>query len=462
MDKKTMVELLLKKNILVSPEMLSNLDSMELDNLEAAEKQDLKSALNIVFSYKESPKKRECQDFVSYFNARFRSIEGMLASRPELKNITTISRLKFVKERESCSIIGMVFEKQVTKNGNLIIKLEDQTGFVNVLVNKSKPALFNLAKDLVYDEVVGIVGTSSGKDLIFVNNLLLPDIPSSDLKKSPEEGYAVFISDLHVGSKKFLAEEFSRFVKWINGHSGSNEQKEIARKTKYIFITGDLVDGVGIYPGQDDELELTDIYDQYQACADLLKKLPQDKKIIISPGNHDSMRISEPQPSFYGEIPSAVMKLPNIYAVSNPSIVNIDRTEDFAGIDILIYHGYSFDYYIANVESIRTKGGYDRADLVMKFLLQRRHLAPAHSSTLYLPESVDNLVISRIPDIFVTGHIHKASVSSYKQTTLISSSCWQAKTSFQERMGHHPQPARVPIVNLKTREVKILKFASEE
>ena len=32
------------------------------------------------------------------------------------------------------------------------------------------------------------------------------------------------------------------------------------------------------------------------------------------------------------------------------------------------------------------------------------------------------------------------------------------QTSFQEKVGHHPEPSRVPIVNLKTREMKILKF----
>jgi len=41
---------------------------------------------------------------------------------------------------------------------------------------------------------------------------------------------------------------------------------------------------------------------------------------------------------------------------------------------------------------------------------------------------------------------------------MISGSCWQAKTSFQEKLGHEPEPARVPLVNLKTREIKILKF----
>ena len=63
-----------------------------------------------------------------------------------------------------------------------------------------------------------------------------------------------------------------------------------------------------------------------------------------------------------------------------------------------------------------------------------------------------------IPDFFVSGHIHKSSVSHYGKTTLICGSCWQSTTKFQEKVGHHPEPCRVPIVNLKTRDVKLMKF----
>ena len=124
-----------------------------------------------------------------------------------------------------------------------------------------------------------------------------------------------------------------------------------------------------------------------------------------------------------------------------------------------MYHGYSFDYFVANVDDIRNKGGYDRADLIMKFLLKRRHLAPTHTSTLYIPDTEhDPLVIDKVPDFFITGHIHKSIAANYKNITLISGSCWQAKTAFQEKVGHNPEPGRVPIVNLKTREIKILNF----
>ena len=77
---------------------------------------------------------------------------------------------------------------------------------------------------------------------------------------------------------------------------GNEAQKELASQVKYVFVVGDLVDGVGIYPGKDKELTITDIYSQYEECATLLAKIPKHIKIIVCPGNHDAMRVAEPQP----------------------------------------------------------------------------------------------------------------------------------------------------------------------
>ena len=189
-----------------------------------------------------------------------------------------------------------------------------------------------------------------------------------------------------------------------------------------------------------------------------MSKIPQHIEIIICPGNHDAVRVAEPQPIPFKEFASPIYDLPNVTLVSNPAIVNIHSTSTFPGFNVLMYHGYSFDYFIANVDSIRLNGGYNRADLVMKYLLQRRHLAPTFTSTPLIPSEKDPLLIKQVPDIFVTGHIHYCVVSSYKNVSLISGSCWQGITSFQEKMGHKPEPARVPIINLKTREMKVLRF----
>ena len=420
---------------------------------------DLKENVKIVYSYKEETKKRDPQDFTDYFNNRYKAIEKILKQRQELNNTISISKILNKKDKEPVSIIGMVSDKQTTKNGNLMFLLEDPTGRRRVLINKNKPALFNEAKDVVLDEVIGVVGVNVDT-LIFANNIIWPDVPTSkELKKSDEEKYALFLSDLHVGSSKFLPEDFEKFLKWINGDMGNEQQRNIAKNVEYIFIAGDLVDGVGIYPEQDKELLTKDIYQQYKECAELLKQIPQHIPLIICPGNHDAMRISESQPILSKDYAKPMHELNNAIMVSNPSMININSSENFAGFDVMMYHGYSFDYFVAEVDSLRNQGGYDRADLIMKFLLKRRHLAPTHTSTLYIPDTKkDPLVIEKIPDFFLSGHIHKSVTANYRNTTLICGSCWQSKTLFQEKVGHNPEPSRVPIVNLRTRDIKILKF----
>ena len=98
----------------------------------------------------------------------------------------------------------------------------------------------------------------------------------------------------------------------------------------------------------------------------------------------------------------------------------------------------------------------------MKHLLQRRHLAPAHGSTLYVPDSEeDNLVIDIIPDVFVSGHVHQTAVSNYRGVTMINSSCWVVQSEDNAKRGIIPDPAKIPIMNLQTREVKIMNFLSE-
>ena len=422
-------------------------------------KEQQPNKVKVIYSYKDEPKKREPQDFIDYFNNRYKAIEKILKQHQELKNTVSINKLINKREKENTTLIGIVSGKRVTKNGNLIFVLEDPSGQRRVIVNKNKPALFDNAKHIVLDEVIGVVGVNVDT-IVFANNIIWPDSPTNkEFKKAEEEKYALFLSDLHVGSSKFLPDDFEKFLKWINNDMGNEQQRHIAKNVEYIFIAGDLVDGCGIYPEQDKELLIKDVYQQYKECAELLKQIPKHIPLIICPGNHDALRISEPQPPLSKDFARPMYEMNNAIMVSNPSYVNIHSSSNFTGFDVLMYHGYSFDYFVAEVDSLRNKGGYDRADLIMKFLMKRRHLAPTHMSTLYIPDTKkDPLVIEKIPDFFLSGHIHKSVTANYRNTTLICGSCWQSKTIFQEKVGHNPEPSRVPIVNLQTRDVKILKF----
>jgi DNA polymerase II small subunit len=420
---------------------------------------NFENSIEIVFTFENNPSKYKLDDFTKIFRSRYRFLENILRNRPELQSILPISRILQKKEKETVSLIGLVDEIRTTKNGHFIITLEELTGKIKILISKNNKDLFEKAKDLVVDEIIGVNG-KLGDNIIFAEKVVWPDLPSNrEMKTSNTEEAAAFLSDLHFGSKQFLHKEFNRFLNWIKGDTGNEAQRSLAKKVKYVFIAGDLVEGIGIYPSQREELEIDDIRVQYSEFTKLLKQIPVEKKIIICPGNHDVVHIAEPQEVFYQDYAQDLMEMPNVIVVSNPGMVNIGKTKEFSGFDVLMYHGYSFDYYVSNVESIRNNGGYHRADLIMKFLLQRRHLAPSFKSTPYYPGfDEDPLLIKKIPDFFLTGHIHYSKVANYKGVTMICGSCWQDKTDFQEKLGHDPEPGRVPVVNLKTRDVKILKF----
>jgi len=418
------------------------------------------SSVIILKMYEEENTKKTVDTFVQHYRARYNTLRKLLSNRQEMQNVVSISRIFNKKVGEELSLIGLISDKQITKNKNILLTIEDLSGKFNVLINKGKE-IYDLAKDLVLDEVIGIKGIMGDK-IVFANNLFLPEIPQNeDIKKCEEEVYVAFTSDLHVGSKHFLEKDFLKFISWLNGEIGSSNQKEVSQKVKYLFVLGDLVEGVGIYPGQEEDLEIKDIYEQYVKVAEYLSLIRKDINIIICPGNHDALRIAEPQPLLNKKYTQLLWDLPNVIMVTNPCLINIHSSKDFEGFNVLIYHGFSFDYYGDNVESIRLSKPNisERAELIIKYLLQKRHLAPTHASTLFMPsEKEDPLVIDKIPDFFVCAHIHKASIGQYQNVTNICCSCWQSIKEFQIRVGHKPDPSRVPIVNLKTRETKLMKF----
>lgn len=413
--------------------------------------------VKVITSYAIPTKKINVDDFVKYFRNRFLLFRNILQEHSELQNLTALNKIP--GQKQNISIIAMVLDKRITKNKNILLSVEDLTGRAKLLVTCNKKETFEKAKDIVLDEILGFK-CSGSNDFLFVNDIIFPDMTLREKKRHNKEEYALFIADLHVGSNKFLEDEFLRFIKWINIEIGSEEQKEIARKVKYIFVVGDLVDGIGIYPGQEDELSIKDISAQYDKVAELLSRIREDITLIICPGNHDAVRIAEPQPLLDEKFACSLYKLKNLIFVSNPAMINISSSKDSEGFNVFLYHGYSYDFYANSVDSLRLGGAYKKPEMLINFLLKRRHLAPTHASTLYFPcDKKDPLMVQESLDVFVSAHIHKSAVSSYNQILTISCSCWQSKTPFQEKVGHEPDPCKVPILNLKTGRINVIDFS---
>ncbi|MEK6822624.1 MAG: hypothetical protein AABY13_02250, partial [Nanoarchaeota archaeon] len=271
--KKNVVTFLLQNNVLVTSDLLQRMnDPRFLDTLydmsaSPQPGQDIHQMIGsvprteapgvvIVRDYDVAGRKVTVDDFVAYFKARFRALARILSERQELAAVTSISRLSPNGEREKVALIGFVADKQETKNGNLIVVLEDLTGSVKLIFPKSREQMFKKAKDLVLDEVIGVLGQNAG-GAIFVSDIIHPDVPlTHELKKSPTEDYLVVLSDPHVGSNNFLPEEFGKCIRWLRGETGTERQRAMARKVRYVVIVGDAVDGVGIYPAQNKELTL--------------------------------------------------------------------------------------------------------------------------------------------------------------------------------------------------------------
>ncbi len=423
---------------------------------EIAQKPKPDSSVKIVSTFPLLSKSANVKDFTSYFRNRYSEIKFFLQERPELTNLLSINKIS--GNRSNISVIGMVSDKRTTKNKNIILEIEDLTGKIKVLVSESKKELYEKAQDICLDSVLGFKCTGN-REILFANEIFFPDASIPERKKSPVEECALFISDIHVGSKLFLEKNFLNFIDYLNGKVSNTPEIE---KIKYLFVVGDLVAGVGVYPNQERDLEIKDIEGQYARFAELVSRIRKDIKIIIIPGNHDCVRLAEPQPILDERYAWPLYNLKNAILASNPSTINIGAKEGFPGFDVLMYHGFSYFYYANTVPRLIAQDSANAPDKIMQYLLQNRHLAPTHASVQYMPYEKDPLIIRNVPDIFVSGHTHAGTLSYYNNILVISSSCWEDLTPIQEKFGSKPNFCKVPMFNLKTRNVRILDFEDEE
>ena len=390
----------------------------------------------------------EIGNLIDYFQNRYKKLSGILEKRPELRTWQKINEI--TENQTDLNLIVMITDIRSTKNGHYLIEVEDDTGSLPILVSKDNDELIRAARNLMRDEVIGVIAQKragqSENQLAICQNLIDPDVPRKD-RKEVDFG-TVFTSDIHIGSSTFLEDAFVRFTKWLNGDYGNEEQREMANNVKYMIIGGDIVDGIGVYPNQDKELAIKDITAQYDEAARLVGDIRSDIKIIITPGNHDASRVAEPQPAVPEKYAKSLYKLNNVEFLSNPSTVSLD------GLEVLIYHGRGIDDMVMGSNDF----SHERNDLVMKEFLRKRHLAPLYGErTPLASELEDHLVIDSAPDVLHTGHVHINTYANYKGIHCINSGTFQTQTEFQKIYNIVPTPAEVPIIDVGG-NYKQLKF----
>ena len=377
----------------------------------------------------------------SLFYSRFQKMRGIMQDRPEFEKVRSIASLKASsKGDEGLYVCGLVTEKRVDERSSQLT-LEDPTGYLDGLVIGDAR---NVLEELFLDQfVMAKVDTRNGT--VFTS-VLLPDIPIHRVNHSESDTFAVLLSDLHVGSKYFLEREFREFLRWLSGPD------PVARRVGFVLIAGDVVDGVGIFPGQEKELVQKTIQEQFEKTRELLEEIPNRVRVLVSPGNHDPGRRALPQPAIPREDGAGLWELGNVSMVGNPAMVGLN------GVKVLMFHGQSID------DAVKTTSGmeYSHPANVMKRMLRGRHLSPIYGSqTPIAPEMEDLMVIDDVPDVFHAGHVHVTEVGNYKDVLVINSGTWQSQTPFQVSVGQVPTPGLVVLLNLKTFKVYIKSFVDD-
>jgi len=377
-------------------------------------------------------------DFLRYFRSRFEKMSGLFRQRIDTRSSGTIADALASGANGRGRFVCMVVEKR-EKGNRIFLTVDDYDEEATVLVNDSNPALWQTARRVARDQVLFLETRKSSGKLLVAENIVLPEIPDHRPGRADEEVYAVLISDVHVGSKVFLEDSFQRVVGWLRGEVGD-------------LVGGDLVDGIGVYPRQELDLKVPDIYEQYRLAAKFVGEVPEYMEVVLIPGNHDAVRQALPQPMIPRDFAGPVYDARRVVSLGDPSEVRLE------GVDFLLFHGTSLMDVISSVPGF----DYRRPVEVMEYQLRARHLAPEYGKNTPIgPEVEDWLVVERVPDVFVSGHVHVPGSGVYRGTTIVNCGAWQGQTDYQKRMGLVPQPGLLPVINLQSLQVRMIDFRSE-
>jgi DNA polymerase II small subunit len=141
----------------------------------------------------------------------------------------------------------------------------------------------------------------------------------------------------------------------------------------------------------------------------------------------------------------------NAHFLGNPATFRMH------GVTTIGYHGFSLVDFATSVANLE----YDKPLPVMQQMLQSRHLAPMYGGrTPVAPEHHDYLVISEVPDLFVTGHVHVPGIANYRGVQMVNCGTWQSQTLYQKMLNFTPDPCRMPLIDLQTLRGTLVDFQS--
>lgn len=401
--------------------------------------------LKILQQYDESIRiEGSLEEFHAYFHNRYVRMKKILEERG--LNFLPLSEAMRTKMQE-VNVAVMVLNRRDTGKA-IIFDCEDPSAHASVIVPKSASNVITKAERVLVDYVVGM-RLKKINDGFVAQDIMMPDVPvNNDEITSGPDVISCFISDLHIGSENFRDDLFENFLDWVSrGRDGE------VKKLKYIFILGDLVDGVGVYPGQEKELKIASMKEQFMLASKIISEIPKDIELVYIPGNHEPIRRALPQPSIPEEYRKILEKNHRIRFAGNPVRVLIGNKLVYA------YHGQSLDDLIQCLPDVSYSTLQQKMGKVLEAVIQARHLAPYYGqSTPLLPLKEDPLLIDTLPAMLCTAHVHVATTTYYRKILLANAGCWQEQTSYQKAVGLEPTVGTALLVNFYDMSAKIKKF----
>ncbi|MEM4581251.1 MAG: DNA-directed DNA polymerase II small subunit [Candidatus Korarchaeum sp.] len=383
-------------------------------------------------------------EFVRFIRSRFEGLRSLLLRRIDLEPIPIAElRASATRNGDNLLVIGMVLDKATMRDRSIRITLEDETGSISVLFKKES-RYWEIADKIPVDSVIAVRGTyMNGK--IFAESLTLPEVSEEEVKSGFHEGKVALVSDVHIGSKYFNERAFEKFIRWLGS--------EGARDVRYLVICGDLVDGIGVYPNQEEELRITDVYKQFEYAGAILSRVPDHVKLIYVPGNHEPVRQAEPQP----EVPEDYLEIlreakPDMIHLPNPAMVSI------GGVRIMLYHGRSLNAIMKHIPGLQPVTPNTVVE-AMSWMLRLRSLAPIYGEHPISPEERDWLILLEVPNVLHTGHIHVYGVGEHRGVKLINSGTFENETPYIRSLGIEVTVGRVPVLDLKNLSVEVMNFS---
>lgn len=406
---------------------------------------DVEEKIEVLKSCEVKPFSDDLEARKQYFADRYRKISSILRSRADISPYYPLKKARSLPDGSEGKTIVMLYEK----HENYLLVEDPETVAKIMIPRECSRDLKEKMDRLVPDSVIGVSFRVSGSRL-FCRTLIFPDVPLKKTRTADEDVSVLMTSDIHFGSQKFSEKAFRRMVRWLRGAGLSERERSQAFKIKYIVIAGDLVDGVGVYPQQEKELQVKDVGKQYELLSEILSQIPDYIKIVVIPGNHDAAPRALPQPPVFREYMERIEANGNLLSLSNPCVVSLH------GVRFMVYHGTSME----DIATFSKNASYDRPDSSMELMLQLRHLAPVYGSrTPLLTQGSDELVVEDVPDVFHTGHVHVFRSRLYRGIRLVNSGTWQERTKYQEQMGIMPTPNIVGIMELKNGSFFEMSFA---